>query len=60
MKTRTDDAQRPASAGGRPNGSTAGDRGRWMALVAALLGWMFDGFEIGAQFERGRERGLVR
>ena len=21
--------------------------GRWMALVAALLGWMFDGFEIG-------------
>ena len=22
-------------------------RGRWMALVAALLGWMFDGFEIG-------------
>ena len=24
-----------------------GDRGRWMALVAALLGWMFDGFEIG-------------
>lgn len=23
------------------------DRGKWMALVAALLGWMFDGFEIG-------------
>src|SRR6516162_5434540 len=22
-------------------------RGRWMALVAALLGWMFDGFEMG-------------
>jgi len=22
-------------------------RGRWMALIAALLGWMFDGFEIG-------------
>jgi SHS family sialic acid transporter-like MFS transporter len=22
-------------------------RGKWMALVAALLGWMFDGFEIG-------------
>ena len=21
--------------------------GKWMALVAALLGWMFDGFEIG-------------
>ena len=47
MKTRTDDARRPASAGGRPDRSTAGDRGRWMALVAALLGWMFDGFEIG-------------
>jgi len=24
-----------------------GERGKWMALVAALLGWMFDGFEIG-------------
>src|SRR5262245_22224577 len=22
-------------------------RGRWLALVAALLGWMFDGFEMG-------------
>jgi MFS family permease len=22
-------------------------RGKWMALIAALLGWMFDGFEIG-------------
>ncbi len=22
-------------------------RGKWMALLAALLGWMFDGFEIG-------------
>ena len=22
-------------------------RGRWMALLAALLGWMFDGFEMG-------------
>ncbi|HMP04796.1 MAG TPA: MFS transporter, partial [Lacipirellulaceae bacterium] len=28
------------------NAST-GDPGKWMALVAALLGWMFDGFEIG-------------
>ena len=30
--------------------SLAGSRtaaGRWMALVAALLGWLFDGFEIG-------------
>ena len=23
------------------------ERGKWMALFAALLGWMFDGFEIG-------------
>ncbi|HEY8506223.1 MAG TPA: hypothetical protein VIL46_16670, partial [Gemmataceae bacterium] len=22
-------------------------RGQWMALIAALLGWMFDGFEMG-------------
>src|SRR5437660_8897463 len=22
-------------------------RGKWMALLAALLGWMFDGFEMG-------------
>lgn len=27
--------------------SPASDRGKWMALLAALLGWMFDGFEIG-------------
>lgn len=26
---------------------TADSRGRWMALVAAILGWLFDGFEIG-------------
>jgi MFS transporter, SHS family, sialic acid transporter len=25
----------------------ATNRGKWMALIAALLGWMFDGFEIG-------------
>jgi MFS family permease len=24
-----------------------GDAGKWMALTAALLGWMFDGFEMG-------------
>jgi MFS transporter, SHS family, sialic acid transporter len=23
------------------------DRGKWLALLAAVLGWMFDGFEIG-------------
>lgn len=26
---------------------SADSRGKWMALLAALLGWMFDGFEIG-------------
>lgn len=31
------------------NASTAAvsNRGKWMALVAAILGWLFDGFEIG-------------
>jgi MFS transporter, SHS family, sialic acid transporter len=28
-------------------GHSSDERGKWMALVAALLGWMFDGFEIG-------------
>jgi MFS family permease len=27
--------------------TVATDRGKWMALTAAFLGWMFDGFEIG-------------
>ena len=27
--------------------TAASKRGIWMALVAALLGWMFDGFEMG-------------
>jgi MFS transporter, SHS family, sialic acid transporter len=26
---------------------TTGQSGKWMALTAALLGWMFDGFEMG-------------
>jgi MFS family permease len=26
---------------------TATNRGKWLALTAALLGWMFDGFEMG-------------
>lgn len=30
----------------QPERSTS-TRGKWMALIAALLGWMFDGFEIG-------------
>lgn len=30
------------------HGESLGEnRGKWMALIAALLGWMFDGFEIG-------------
>jgi SHS family sialic acid transporter-like MFS transporter len=28
-------------------GETSANRGRWLALIAALLGWMFDGFEMG-------------
>ena len=27
--------------------STVSGRGRWLALIAALLGWMFDGLEMG-------------
>jgi SHS family sialic acid transporter-like MFS transporter len=27
--------------------ANAENRGKWMALIAAFLGWMFDGFEIG-------------
>jgi MFS transporter, SHS family, sialic acid transporter len=30
-------------------------RGRWMALAAALLGWMFDGFEMGVFSMVGRQ-----
>src|SRR6516162_9925159 len=26
---------------------TGAQRGQWLALVAALLGWLFDGFEMG-------------
>ena len=29
------------------NEAAKSNSGKWMALVAALLGWMFDGFEIG-------------
>src|SRR5262245_31523974 len=31
---------------GERDGSAA-DHGKWMALTAALLGWMFDGLEMG-------------
>src|SRR3569623_1720825 len=30
-----------------PDTSTGITRGQWMALTAALLGWMFDGLEMG-------------
>ena len=29
------------------SGDTSGNRGRWLALAAAILGWMFDGLEMG-------------
>src|SRR3954447_22197766 len=29
------------------NSATASQTGKWMALAAALLGWMFDGLEMG-------------
>src|SRR3989441_7749192 len=28
-------------------GATSGGRGRWLVLIAAFLGWMFDGLEMG-------------
>jgi MFS family permease len=31
----------------RIGATSQSDTGKWMALLAALLGWMFDGFEIG-------------
>jgi SHS family sialic acid transporter-like MFS transporter len=30
-----------------PISTSAGDRGKWPALIAAFLGWLFDGFEMG-------------
>ncbi|MEI6537733.1 MAG: hypothetical protein WCN98_20480, partial [Verrucomicrobiaceae bacterium] len=36
-----------ASAASKPPPFVASGAGKWMALVAALLGWMFDGVEIG-------------
>jgi MFS family permease len=29
------------------NSSNGSDKGKWIALVAAFLGWLFDGFEMG-------------
>lgn len=42
-------APSPGSAGGAPS-----RRGQWMALTAALLGWMFDGAEMGVFSMVGR------
>ncbi len=41
----------PAAAPSKPllpkTGDSPSGKGKWMALTAALLGWMFDGFEMG-------------
>ena len=37
----------PAPELASPPAAAASTTGKWMALIAALLGWMFDGFEIG-------------
>ena len=48
-----------APAGSQPNGagkdSEAVGKGAWMALLAALLGWMFDGAEMGIFSMIGRQ-----
>lgn len=46
-----------ASGAVRTQGSdpTPGSAGKWMALLAALLGWMFDGFEMGLWPVVGRQ-----
>ena len=41
-------ATQPAAVPDQPTPAGAGgNKGKWMALAAALLGWMFDGFEQG-------------
>ncbi len=30
-----------------PDSARSKSRGKWLALAAALLGWLFDGFEMG-------------
>jgi MFS family permease len=48
MATREDIIQDPLDeALGASKSSAAVGRGQWMALTAALLGWMFDGAEMG-------------
>src|SRR4051794_18893195 len=38
----------------QPDGAPAAERGKWMALTAALLGWAFDGLEMGLFPQAGR------
>src|SRR5437870_1075750 len=35
------------TTGAVPIGSSSPTRGQWMVLLAAFLGWLFDGYEIG-------------
>lgn len=37
----------PYPSGRESSASAPSERGKWMALTAALLGWMFDGLEMG-------------
>src|SRR5205807_4074430 len=37
----------PRPSADLPNGEDSSSAGKWMALAAALLGWMFDGAEMG-------------
>ena len=41
------DPYRAPRHGDTSSGSAGDGKGKWMALTAALLGWMFDGFEMG-------------
>lgn len=49
MSETVEPEERPAVVGDRSEVAKPQDTnfGRWMALTAALLGWMFDGFEMG-------------
>jgi SHS family sialic acid transporter-like MFS transporter len=47
-------SQKPAGAPQSPHGSSAVGRDHYMALLAALLGWLFDGAEMGVFSMVGR------
>ena len=48
-------APKPAPVNTPPSGESGGtSRGAWMALIAALLGWLFDGAEMGVFSMVGR------